>query len=124
MRLYLFIPIPSPALLPYPFPRPHSHSALPLSSADTIIYAASGHGSIITNPSLLAASSSSPDPLSDFSHLTRYDLAPGDFAIIPAWTEHQEVNDSDEDVVWVITCSGGSPVVVNLEGWGKGRKKG
>lgn len=29
---------------------------------------------------------------------TRQELSPGDFALIPAWTEHQEVNDGDEDV--------------------------
>jgi uncharacterized RmlC-like cupin family protein len=45
-------------------------------------------------------------------------LSPGDFALIPAWTEHQEVNNSDEDVVWIISRSGSTPVVVNLSGWG------
>jgi uncharacterized RmlC-like cupin family protein len=50
-------------------------------------------------------------------------LAPGDFALIPAWTEHQEVNDGDEEVTWIITRSGGTPVVVNLEGWGLGEKR-
>jgi len=29
---------------------------------------------------------------------TRQELAPGDFALIPAWTEHQEVNEGDEEV--------------------------
>lgn len=29
---------------------------------------------------------------------TRQELTPGDFALIPAWTEHQEVNDNDEEV--------------------------
>jgi hypothetical protein len=28
----------------------------------------------------------------------RQELSPGDFALIPAWTEHQEVNDGDEEV--------------------------
>jgi hypothetical protein len=35
-----------------------------------------------------------------------------------AYAEHQEVNDSDEDVVWCIVRSGGEPCVVNIEGWG------
>jgi hypothetical protein len=51
-------------------------------------------------------------------------LSPGDFALIPAWTEHQEVNESDGDVVWIIhRAPGGTPVVVNLEGWGGGEVK-
>jgi uncharacterized RmlC-like cupin family protein len=49
----------------------------------------------------------------------RQDLAPGDFALIPAYAEHQEVNDGDEEVEWIITRSGRNPVVENLEGWGK-----
>lgn len=40
------------------------------------------------------------------------------YALIPAYAEHQEVNDSDEDVVWAIVRSGKEPIVVNLEGWG------
>lgn len=67
---------------------------------DTIVYAVSGHGSIVTTGN------------------ERHDLAPGDFALIPAYVEHQEVNDSDEELVWVITRSGSEPVVVNLKGWG------
>ena len=47
----------------------------------------------------------------------RQDLSPGDFALIPAFTEHQEVNDSDEEVVWVIARGGRNPIVQNLEGW-------
>lgn len=47
----------------------------------------------------------------------RQDLSPGNFALIPAFTEHQEVNDSDEGVVWVITRGGRNPIVENLDGW-------
>ena len=40
--------------------------------------------------------------------------------LIPANREHQEVNDGDEEVVWVIVRSPQStPVVVNLGGWGE-----
>jgi len=69
---------------------------------DTIVYAASGYGAIVSE-----------------GGKKRQDLAPGDFALIPAYAEHQEVNDGDEEVVWVITRSGSQPVVENLEGWGK-----
>ncbi|KAF1913673.1 RmlC-like cupin domain-containing protein [Ampelomyces quisqualis] len=70
---------------------------------DTIVYAASGHGAIVSGP--------------DGSK--RQELAPGDFALIPAYAEHQEVNDSDKDVVWIITRGGRNPIVHNLEGWSK-----
>lgn len=49
----------------------------------------------------------------------RHDLSPGDFALIPAFTEHQEVNDSDEDIKWMIARGGRSPIVENLDGWTK-----
>lgn len=50
--------------------------------------------------------------------MKRQDLAPGDFALIPAFAEHQEVNDGDEEVTWIITRSGRTPVVENLDSWG------
>jgi len=71
--------------------------------SDTIVYAAKGHGAIVSGP--------------DGSK--RQELAPGDFAFIPAYAEHQEVNNSDEDVVWIITRGGRTPVVHNLDGWTK-----
>ena len=74
---------------------------------DTIVYALSGHGSILSNDGK-----------------TRQDLSPGDFALIPAWTEHQEVNETDGEVTWIINRSGKEPVVVNLDGWGGGTKDG
>ena len=73
---------------------------------DTIVYAASGYGSVISE-----------------GGRKRQDLSPGDFALIPAWTEHQEVNGSDEEVTWIISRSGGTPVVVNLKGWAEGEVK-
>jgi uncharacterized RmlC-like cupin family protein len=72
---------------------------------DTIIYAASGRGVLVTNPG-------------NESNLKRNELSPGDFAFIPPWTEHQEVNDTDEDVVWILIRSGPEPVVVYLTDWG------
>ncbi|KAH4072545.1 hypothetical protein HBH50_060930 [Parastagonospora nodorum] len=84
--------------------KPHSSSAVHHhGEEDTIVYAASGHGAIVSGP----------------NGLKRQELAPGDFALIPAYAEHQEVNDSAEDVVWIITRGGRNPVVHNLEGWGK-----
>lgn len=67
---------------------------------DTIVYALHGHGVIVSD-----------------AGKTRQELAPGDFALIPAWAEHQEVNESAEEVTWIITRSGRVPAVENLEGW-------
>lgn len=82
---------------------PHSASAIHHHGAqDTIVFAHSGHGTIVSE-----------------GGKKKQHLAPGDFALIPAFAEHQEVNEGDEEVVWAIVRSGGSPEVVNLEGgWG------
>jgi len=85
----------------------HAHTSSAVhhhGSQDTIVYASSGHGTIITHSSK--------------GETIKHGLSPGDFALIPSWTEHQEVNEGDEEVVWIITRSGGVPEVVNLEGWG------
>ena len=66
------------------------------------MYAVTGHGTVVSE-----------------GGKKRQDLAPGDFALIPAYAEHQEVNDGDEEVVWVINRSGSEPVVENLKGWGE-----
>jgi uncharacterized RmlC-like cupin family protein len=71
--------------------------------SDTIVYAASGYGAIV----------------SGLNGSKRQELAPGDFALIPAYAEHQEVNDSDDDVVWIISRGGRNPIVHNLERWSK-----
>ncbi|KAI1108004.1 RmlC-like cupin domain-containing protein [Nemania sp. NC0429] len=75
----------------------HHHGA-----QDTVVYAVSGSGGAL---------------VSDGGR-TRVALEPGDYALIPAGVEHQEVNDGDEEIVWSIVRSGSSPVVVNLSGWG------
>lgn len=86
---------------------------------DTIVYAVSGRGAIVSE-----------------NGKKRQELAPGDFAFIPSYVrtvfikyiknihsskqaEHQEVNDGDEEVKWIITRHGRSPIVHNLDGWGK-----
>jgi len=81
---------------------PHSSSSIHHHGAqDTIVYALRGHGSIVFN-----------------NGQSRKDLSPGDFALIPAYTEHQEANEGDEEVEWIIHRSpGGEPVVENLQGW-------
>lgn len=82
--------------------KPHSSSAVHHhGSQDTIVYALRGHGTLVSE-----------------GGMKRQNLAPGDFALIPAWAEHQEANDADEEVTWIITRSGRSPIVENLGGWG------
>lgn len=82
--------------------KPHSSSAVHHhGEQDTIVYARSGHGTVVSE-----------------GGKKRHDLAPGDFALIPAWAEHQEVNDGDEEVTWIITRSGRTPTIENLAGWG------
>ena len=54
----------------------------------------------------------------------RQELNPGDWAIIPAWAEHQEANEGEEEVVWVIVRGpGGTPLVENLGDWGESERK-
>ncbi|OJJ78754.1 uncharacterized protein ASPGLDRAFT_53351 [Aspergillus glaucus CBS 516.65] len=72
---------------------------------DTVVYAAHGYGSIVFD-----------------GGKRREDLSPGDFALIPAYAEHQEVNESGAEVKWIITRTGRKPVTVNLEGWGESAK--
>lgn len=78
-----------------------------LTTLDTIIYAASGKGILVTNPG------NETEP-----KLKRQELSKGDFAFIPPWTEHQELNETDEEVVWILIRSGPEPTVVWLEDWG------
>lgn len=83
--------------------KPHTSSAVHHHGEEnTIVFAFSGHGTIVSD-----------------GGKKKQHLAPGDYALIPAYAEHQEVNESDEDVVWAIVRSGKEPIVVNLEkGWG------
>ena len=83
---------------------PHSSSAIHHhGDQDTIIFAHSGRGGSV---------------VSDGGKKVQR-VEPGDFVLIPAWAEHQEVNDGDEEVVWCIVRSGRQAKVENLEkGWG------
>ncbi|KAK0749717.1 RmlC-like cupin domain-containing protein [Schizothecium vesticola] len=91
---------------------------------DAIIYATSGTGILLSSPpdNLIASTdnTSTTTSSSSFSDKPeRHVLSPGDFAVIPAWTEHQIVNESDAvELHWIVTRSGPSPVEVNLTGWG------
>ncbi|OTA89095.1 hypothetical protein M434DRAFT_34583 [Hypoxylon sp. CO27-5] len=90
--------------------KPHCSSAVHHhGEQETIIYAASGKGMYVMI--LVTSSGADEEP-------KRHELTPGDFAFIPPWTEHQEINETDEKVVWVLIRSGPEPVVVYLTGWG------
>lgn len=87
--------------------KPNSSSAIHHhGEQDAIIYAASGRGVLLTGPS-----HGDLEP-------KRHELVKGDFAFVPAWTEHQVLNQSEEDdLMWVVFRTGPSPVEVNLTGW-------
>ncbi|KAK5992990.1 hypothetical protein PT974_06415 [Cladobotryum mycophilum] len=86
--------------------RPHSTSPIRHNSEqDAIVYAVSGTGVLVVKEGFEG-------------ELRRHELSPGDFAFVPAWTEHQAQNESDQDVVWVITQSGSHPVGAILTDWG------
>lgn len=81
--------------------KPHTASAVHHhGDQDTIVYAVRGHGSIVS-----------------VGGTQKQNLKPGDFALFPAHAEHQEANDGDEEVEWIITRSGRAPKVFNLTGW-------
>lgn len=83
--------------------KPHSASAIHHhGDQNTIIFSHAGVGTVVSE-----------------GGRKRQVLHPGDYALIPAYAEHQEVNDSDEDVVWCIVRSGASPCVVNVDDWNK-----
>ncbi|KZT57153.1 RmlC-like cupin [Calocera cornea HHB12733] len=86
---------------------PHTHSDVHHhGDQDTIIFGKSGKGTVVFN-----------------GGKDRVNITPGDFALIPAGVEHEEVNEGDEQVVWIIVRSGSQPQVVNLESWGGAEKK-
>ena len=83
--------------------KPHTTSAIHHhGNQDTIVFCRRGNGAIVSE-----------------NGKKRQELDPGDFALIPAFVEHQEINEGDEELEWIITRSGRVPVVENLKGWGK-----
>lgn len=105
-----------------PPPPPPTQLTPPPPKKDAIIHATSGTGLLLSSPpdNLIPpsdATSSSSSSSSDKPE--RHVLSQGDFAVVPAWTEHQIVNESDTvELHWIVTRSGPSPVEVNLTGWG------
>lgn len=91
---------------------------------DTIIFAAHGQGVLLTSPAVdavraLRADIKGEQLTRDEERPRRLDLSPGDFAFIPAWTEHQVVNERQDDHIrWVVLRSGGKPLQVDLSTWG------
>lgn len=77
----------------------------PAERTDAIIYAASGTGILMIKEGVEA-------------DIQRHKLDQGDFAWIPAWTEHRVQNDTDTEVVWIVSQSGPRPVGATLAGWG------
>ncbi|OAA82302.1 Cupin, RmlC-type [Akanthomyces lecanii RCEF 1005] len=75
------------------------------SEQDAIIYAVSGTGLLLVNDSFE-------------EELRRHPLSAGDFAFVPAWTEHQIRNETDTDLVMVVIQSGSRPVGAILTDWG------
>ncbi|KAM3497869.1 hypothetical protein MY10362_008794 [Beauveria mimosiformis] len=75
------------------------------SEQDAIIYAVSGTGVLLVNESFE-------------EELRRHPIGAGDFAFVPAWTEHQIHNDTDDDLVMVVIQSGSRPVGAILTDWG------
>lgn len=51
-------------------------------------------------------------------NLKRHELSQGDSIFVPAWTEHQACNDTDEDASWLVIQSGARPVGADLVDWG------
>lgn len=73
--------------------------------ADAIMFVVSGNCTLVVSESFEI-------------ELQRYDLGAGDFAFIPAWTEHQIVNEDDFDLICVVVHGGSRPVGATLEDWG------
>lgn len=92
--------------------------------SDTIVYVTKGHGVLLTSPAVdpvraIRADIKGEAPTREEEQPRRHELSPGDFAFIPAWTEHQVVNEADQgDIVWVMVHSGGERMQVDLTGWG------
>ncbi|WAO93610.1 Cupin-2 domain-containing protein [Fusarium falciforme] len=86
--------------------RPHQNSTVRHNSEqDAIFYAVSGNGILAVSESV------DSDP-------KNHELSPGDFAFVPAWTEHQIKNETDEDVVFLVIQSGPTPIRADLTDWG------
>lgn len=94
---------------------------------EAIVYAVSGTAVLATLPEDFDEVDEFDDNGSSSSGVRKppatTSISAGDFAFIPAWTEHQVRNEAPEaegstDVVWVVVRNAGEPTVVPLQGWG------
>lgn len=69
------------------------------------MYTVSGTGTLIVNEGFE-------------SELRKHDMTAGDFAFVPAWTEHQVANKNDVDLVFIVIHGGSRPVGATLDDWG------
>ncbi|KAG6042101.1 hypothetical protein E4U41_005649 [Claviceps citrina] len=76
-----------------------------MSSTDAILYVVSGSGTLTVNEGFEA-------------ELRKHDIGAGDFAFVPAWTEHQVSNPQAVDLVCVVIHGGPRPVGATLSDWG------
>lgn len=76
------------------------------SEIDAIIYAVTGPGFLLTH-----SGDEDAEP-------KRNELSAGDFAFVPPWTEHQMVNETDNEITWVVIQSASEPLQVDLTEWG------
>ncbi|KAG5985462.1 hypothetical protein E4U55_000024 [Claviceps digitariae] len=76
-----------------------------MSSTDAIIYTVSGSGILTVNEGFE-------------TELRKHDIGGGDFAFVPAWTEHQFSNSQDIDLVCVVIHGGSRPVGATFLDWG------
>lgn len=72
---------------------------------DAILYVTSGQGVLHVKEGLEG-------------DLKKHELSTGDFVFVPAWTEHQVCNETDQDTVWLVFQHGARPVGAELADWG------
>lgn len=108
---------------------PHRVSPNSDINASEVIIHATTAGVLLISRSLdtveaLRADIKGQPPTSEEEQPRRLELGPGDFAFIPAWTEHQVVNETvDQELSWVLSRHGAEPIQVDLDGWAGRRLK-
>ncbi|CAN8101281.1 unnamed protein product [Discula destructiva] len=109
--------------------QPQSATAIHHNGEQDVIIYATTPGILLTSRPLdtvkaIRADMKGEEPSSEEEEPRRLELQGGDFALIPAWSEHQVVNEAvDKDVSWVVFRYGAEPIQVDLDGWGGRRIK-
>ncbi|KAG5929778.1 hypothetical protein E4U42_004591 [Claviceps africana] len=86
--------------------RPHSETQVQHNSEqDAIIYTVSGSGVLTVNQGF-------------GQELREHDISAGDFAFVPAWTEHRFSNSQHVDLVCVVIHGGSRPAGATFVDWG------